>query len=129
MRRGRQAEIAALAVQWGADIPDPQSPETFLAAKLAWAWPEGSPQAQLRRLYQDLLAARRHWPALRDRRHTMARSSILCSTGETIPAVRVGCPHGAEASGGPGDHHEAPHADCGAPLTDATTAGQSRTLC
>ena len=48
-------------------------PETFAAAKLAWAWPEGSPQAQLRQLYQDLLAARRRWPALRDRRHTAAR--------------------------------------------------------
>ena len=73
VRRGRREEFAALAFQWGAEIPDPQAAETFAAAKLAWAWPEGSPHAQLRQLYQDLLAARRQWPALRDRRHTSAR--------------------------------------------------------
>ena len=73
VRRGRREEFAALAFQWGTEIPDPQGPETFAAAKLAWAWPEGSPHAQLRQLYQDFLAARRQWPALRDRRHTSAR--------------------------------------------------------
>ena len=45
VRRGRREEFAAMAFAWGAEIPDPQSPETFAAAKLAWAWPEGSPQA------------------------------------------------------------------------------------
>jgi len=73
VRRGRREEFAALAFRWGSEIPDPQAPETFAAAKLAWTWPEGSAQSQLRRLYQDLLAARRRWPALRDRRHTRAR--------------------------------------------------------
>ena len=73
VRRGRREEFAALAFKWGVEIPDPQSLETFNAAKLGWSWPEGSPQAQLRRLYQDLLTARRRWPALRDRRHTDAR--------------------------------------------------------
>jgi maltooligosyltrehalose trehalohydrolase len=73
VRRGRRQEFADLAFQWGTDIPDPQAPETFAAAKLDWTWPEGSPHAQIRRLYQDLLAARRRWPALRDRRHTKAR--------------------------------------------------------
>jgi maltooligosyltrehalose trehalohydrolase len=73
VRRGRRREFADLAFRWGSDIPDPQDPETFAAAKLGWAWPEGSPHAQLRRLYQDLLAARRGWPALGDRRHTAAR--------------------------------------------------------
>ena len=34
--------------EWKAEIPDPQGPETFAAAKLRWAWPEGSPHAQLR---------------------------------------------------------------------------------
>ncbi len=68
VRRGRREEFAALSFQWGTEIPDPQSPDTFAAAKLGWSWPEGSPQAQLRRLYRDLLAARRRWPALRDRR-------------------------------------------------------------
>ena len=66
--------------RWGSEIPDPQDPETFAAAKLAWAWPEGSSHAQLRQLYQDLLAARRRWPALRDRRHTHAR--LLNDSGD-----------------------------------------------
>jgi maltooligosyltrehalose trehalohydrolase len=73
VRRGRREEFAALRFEWKAEIPDPQSPGTFAAAKLRWAWPEGSPHAQLRKLYEDLLAARRRWPALRDRRHTTAR--------------------------------------------------------
>lgn len=73
VRRGRREEFAALAFQWGSEIPDPLDYGTFAAAKLRWAWPEGSPHAQLRCLYQDLLAARRRWPALRDRRHTVAR--------------------------------------------------------
>ncbi|MGW8257144.1 MAG: DUF3459 domain-containing protein, partial [Thermoguttaceae bacterium] len=57
--------------------------ETFLGAKLTWAWPEGSKHAQLRELYQDLLAARRAWPALRDRQHTVARV-LKTSTSQTI---------------------------------------------
>jgi maltooligosyltrehalose trehalohydrolase len=73
VRRGRREEFAALAFKWGTDIPDPQSPETFASAKLAWAWPAGSTNAQHRQLYQDLLTARRSWPALRDRRHTRAK--------------------------------------------------------
>ncbi len=73
VRRGRREEFATLRFNWSLEIPDPQSPETFLSAKLAWSWPEGSAQAKHRRLYQDLLAARREWPALRDQRHTNAR--------------------------------------------------------
>jgi maltooligosyltrehalose trehalohydrolase len=80
VRRGRRNEFAALAFQWGSDIPDPQASTTFDAAKLGWEWPAGSTHSQIRRLYQDLLAARRHWPALRDRQHTLAR---LLSSSES----------------------------------------------
>ena len=73
VRRGRQAEFASLAFQWQAEIPDPQSPSTFQTAKLSWQWPEGSREAGLRRLYAELLAARRGWAPLRDRRQTCAR--------------------------------------------------------
>jgi maltooligosyltrehalose trehalohydrolase len=72
VRRGRRDEFAALKFKWEIDIPDPQSPDTFAAAKIAWSWPEGSFNAQLRLLYKDLLAARRKWPALKDRSHTVA---------------------------------------------------------
>ncbi|MBU4273787.1 MAG: malto-oligosyltrehalose trehalohydrolase [Planctomycetes bacterium] len=74
VRRGRREEFAALEFRWGTEIPDPQSPETFLAAKLQWDWSSPEPSAR-RRLHADLLAARRCWPALRDRRHTVARCS------------------------------------------------------
>jgi maltooligosyltrehalose trehalohydrolase len=88
VRNGRRREFAALEFRWGAEIPDPQDPKTFAAAKLDWAWPDGSAQSQLRRLYQDLLAARRNWPALRDRRRTRARllsgSSSKDSAGEGV---------------------------------------------
>jgi maltooligosyltrehalose trehalohydrolase len=73
VRSGRREEFAVLNFRWGSDIPDPQDPKTFESAKLGWAWPEGSTQARLRQLYQDLLTARRRWPALRDRQHTNAQ--------------------------------------------------------
>jgi len=73
VRRGRREEFAAKGFLWGTEIPDTQNPETFAAAKLRWSWPEGSLHAQLRQLYRDLLAARRQWPALRDRQGMTAR--------------------------------------------------------
>ena len=72
VRHGRREEFAGLRFAWGAEILDPQAPETFASAKLHWQWPEGSRQSQLRQLYQDLLTARRRWPPLRDRHHTTA---------------------------------------------------------
>lgn len=73
VREGRRREFADLNFEWGADIPDPQSPETFSSAVLSWSWPAGSREEQLRRLYQTLLNARREWAALRDRCRTSAR--------------------------------------------------------
>jgi maltooligosyltrehalose trehalohydrolase len=90
VRRGRRAEFAAFA--WQAEIPDPQDPGTFASAKLAWAWPAGSFHAQIRQLYADLLAARRQWPALRDRRHTavrLVRQETPCGAGVS-PALSAG---------------------------------------
>lgn len=72
VRRGRREEFAALDFQWGDQIPDPQDRATFESATLTWQWPEGTFHAGLRRLYRDLLAARRQWPALRDRQNTTA---------------------------------------------------------
>ncbi len=64
VRRGRREEFAAFA--WQGEVPDPQAEATFASARLSWSWPEGSHHAGLRRLYRDLLAARRRWPGLRD---------------------------------------------------------------
>jgi maltooligosyltrehalose trehalohydrolase len=73
VRRGRLQEFSAMAFSSGSPMPDPQDARTFSAAKLTWEWPEGTRHAQLRQLYQDLLAARRGWSVLQDRRHTVAR--------------------------------------------------------
>lgn len=75
VRRGRREEFAALEFEWGEEIPDPQDPATFDSAKLAWDWPEETFHAKLRRLYVDLLAARRTLPALLDRSRT--KTNIL----------------------------------------------------
>jgi maltooligosyltrehalose trehalohydrolase len=64
VREGRKKEFEAFT--WGGEVPDPQAEATFASAKLSWSWPEGTPRAGLRRLYRDLLTARREWPALRD---------------------------------------------------------------
>lgn len=72
VRRGRREEFAALDFQWGDELPDPQDRATFESAKLTWQWPAGTFHAGLRKLYRDLLAARRQWPALRDRQNTTA---------------------------------------------------------
>ena len=64
VREGRQRDYGLAA--WQARVPDPQAEATFAASRLSWSWPEGSPRAGLRRLFHDLLAARRRWPALRD---------------------------------------------------------------
>jgi maltooligosyltrehalose trehalohydrolase len=80
VRRGRRAEFASFA--WQGEVPDPQAESTFAAARLNWSWPEGSVRAGLRRMYQDLLTARREWPALRDFRRRMAR--LLPAAGVQI---------------------------------------------
>lgn len=63
VRQGRRRDYGFAA---NAVMLDPQAESTFAAAKLSWSWPEGSHHAGLRRLHADLLAARKHWPALRD---------------------------------------------------------------
>ncbi len=82
VRRGRRAEYAGFA--WAGEIPDPQDRKTFFSAKLTWAWPETSWKAGLRHLYQDLLTARRTWPALRDFQN---RTAELLSTAEGAPVL------------------------------------------
>jgi maltooligosyltrehalose trehalohydrolase len=65
VREGRKREFADF-VSDADEVPDPDAPDTFAAAKLSWSWPEGTVHAGIRRLYGDLLAARRQWPAMRD---------------------------------------------------------------
>ncbi len=86
VRAGRQREFADFA--WQGAVPDPHAEATFAAARLSWSWPEGTPRAALRRLYQDLLAARRRWPALRDYQHRRARLLPDPATGPVLELCR-----------------------------------------
>jgi maltooligosyltrehalose trehalohydrolase len=61
VRHGRRRDYTLVG-----DVPDPQDERTMQQSRLSWQWPEGSSRAGLRRLYQDLLAARRSWPAMRN---------------------------------------------------------------
>jgi maltooligosyltrehalose trehalohydrolase len=65
VRQGRKREFADF-VSSPDEVPDPHADPTFAVARLSWDWPAGSPRAALRRLYRDLLTARKSWPSLRD---------------------------------------------------------------
>jgi maltooligosyltrehalose trehalohydrolase len=65
VREGRKREFADF-MTCGEEVPCPDAESTYAAARLTWSWPEGTVHAGLRRLYADLLAARREWPAMRD---------------------------------------------------------------
>ncbi len=105
VRRGRQREFAEMRNAAGSalgdvaaggtprralpKVPDPLAESTFQSAKLCWRWPEGSSLAGMRRLYAALMAARRQWPALRDRGQTSARRVILGRTFESVTAIET----------------------------------------
>jgi maltooligosyltrehalose trehalohydrolase len=80
VRQGRRRDYGFAP---GVQMLDPQAEATFHAAKLSWSWPEGSHRAGLRRLYADLLAARRRWPALRD----FTKRTVRLLPDEHAPAL------------------------------------------
>jgi maltooligosyltrehalose trehalohydrolase len=88
VRAGRRREFEAFA--WQGEVPDPQAEDTFTASRLSWHWPEGTIRAGLRRLYADLLAARRQWPALRDFQDRTARLLPGADDGFILDLVRGG---------------------------------------
>jgi maltooligosyltrehalose trehalohydrolase len=90
VREGRHREFAAFT--WQGEVPDPQDETTFASARLSWSWPEGSVHDGLRRLYADLLSARRHWPALRDLQQRAVRLLPDEKEGPLLEMVRGGAP-------------------------------------
>jgi maltooligosyltrehalose trehalohydrolase len=90
VRDGRRREFAEFG--WQGEVPDPQADGTFEASRLTWAWPERSFHAGLRRLYHDLLAARRAWPALGDFTHRSARLLPDEEHGPVLHVVRSARP-------------------------------------
>jgi maltooligosyltrehalose trehalohydrolase len=83
VRRGRRREFEFLGA-----VPDPQAEATFAAARLSWSWPPGSDRAGLRRLYQDLLTARRHWPIFQNFTHRRSRLLPDQARGPVLELVR-----------------------------------------
>ena len=89
VRQGRKREFTEFV--GSADlVPDPQDQATFASAILSWSWQEGTPQAGIRRLYRDLLASRRKWPALRDFASGRVRLLPDRNAGPVLELVRGG---------------------------------------
>jgi maltooligosyltrehalose trehalohydrolase len=84
VRRGRRRDYGLQG-----DVPDPQDEANFLASRLSWSWPEGTRHAGLRRLYHDLLAARREWAALRNFTDRTARLLPDPAHGPLLELVRA----------------------------------------
>lgn len=85
VRAGRRREFEAFHRD-GMDVPDPQAESTFEASRLSWSWESDPHRAGLRQLYQDLLRARREWPALRDDINRTAR--LLPTAGPLLELTR-----------------------------------------
>ena len=83
VRQGRRREYHLQG-----EPPDPQAESSFAASRLSWSWPDGSPRMGLRRLYADLLAARRDWPGLRDFSRRSARLLPDARNGPILELVR-----------------------------------------
>jgi maltooligosyltrehalose trehalohydrolase len=94
VRQGRKREFAELV--GGGDVPDPQNEKTFQSARLSWSWPDGTPHAGLRRLYQDLLAARRTCPPLRSFDKPVSRLLADGEAGRVLELIRRGRDGGGE---------------------------------
>ena len=86
VREGRKKEFETFT--WQDELPDPQDENTFDSARLSWSWPEGTLRAGLRRLYHDLLSARREWPALRDFERRSARLLPDAKHGPLLELIR-----------------------------------------
>ena len=84
VREGRKREFSELV--GSESVPDPQADATFASARLSWSWPNGSPRAGLRRMYHDLLTARREWPALRT---SQWRATRLLPDAESGPILEL----------------------------------------
>lgn len=90
VREGRKREFASFS--WQGEVPDPQGEHTFASARLSWSWPEGTHRSCLRRLYSDLLAARREWDPLRNFRDRAAQL-LSSEKGPILHLVRGGKKH------------------------------------
>ena len=57
VREGRRKEFEAF--EWGGDVPDPQSPDTFLNSKLQWNYTDDKQKSIMLSYYKALIKARK----------------------------------------------------------------------
>lgn len=88
VREGRAREAEAFG--YTETVADPQSEAIFESAKLRWSWSDGTKEAGLRRMYRDLLEARRKWPGMRDFAHRRARLAGEAGDEGVIEMLRGG---------------------------------------
>ncbi|MES2788290.1 MAG: malto-oligosyltrehalose trehalohydrolase [Planctomycetota bacterium] len=86
VRQGRRRDIADFL--GSAEMPDPLADSTFTAAQLSWDWAKNEEKSGLRRLYHDLLNARRSWPALQDFEHRQAQLIPAVNHEQVLKIVR-----------------------------------------
>lgn len=89
VRNGRKLEFADS--HWQHEPFDPLDEATFEQAKLSWSWSANTPQAGLRQLYSELLAARRRFDPLQDFIHRRAELQPG-SSGENVLVLHRGMP-------------------------------------
>ena len=89
VRNGRRQEFEAFHAG-DAPVPDPQAPSTFNQARLTWRWDDVPHRTGLRRLYRDLLEARRVWPAMQNYAERMSRLHRGEDGGILLELVRGG---------------------------------------
>jgi maltooligosyltrehalose trehalohydrolase len=91
---GRKKEFASFV--WSPDeIPDPQSPESFDASKLAWEERDHGMHADMLAWYKALIQLRRQWPVLRQGRDdayeaTATDSVLTVRRGQLLLVVNIG---------------------------------------
>ena len=86
VRNGRREEFAAFASFTGAEVPDPQDPETFERSGLQWSRAESAEGRARRELWRHLLGLRRSQPALGNGRRDLVE--ILTADPERLAVVR-----------------------------------------
>jgi maltooligosyltrehalose trehalohydrolase len=87
VRKGRREEFESFG--WAAEVPDPQSVETFARSRIHFELGGEGEHARLRTMYRELLAIRREEPALRP---GAARISVRSNASTRSIVMRLDVP-------------------------------------
>lgn len=99
--RGRKRDFEAAGFVVRSGVMPAHTKKTFASAVLSWNWREDAGRAGLRRMYRDLLAARKAWPPLRQHLPAtcdVTEAGLLKITYADEPAYCVEVNFGSEPS-------------------------------